>query len=115
MNFLSQLLIDMIRQRPRKGSFGLGFTIRNPRSVRLMDLVSRARRGSVADNGLIRDEETSSVGNRTQGIVTAGPLKGKQPAIITFTKRWTLLHFECKELIHSGVAPPRQAPVVGNP
>jgi hypothetical protein len=45
--------------------------------------------------------------NRTQGIAVDGPLKGKQlghePAIITFTHKWTLFHSDSKEVTHPDV------------
>lgn len=56
-----------------------------------------------ADKGLIRDEQTDSLWNRTQGIAVDGPLKGKQldhePAIITFTHKWTLFHSDSKDVV----------------
>ncbi|MBM3272313.1 DUF3179 domain-containing protein [Candidatus Kaiserbacteria bacterium] len=56
-----------------------------------------------ADNGLIRDEQTGSMWNRTRGIAVAGPLKGKQldhePAIITLTRKWTLFHEDSTEIL----------------
>jgi hypothetical protein len=68
-----------------------------------------------ADNGQIRDEETGSLWNRTQGIAVDGPLKGTQlghePAIITFTHKWMLFHSDSKEVTHSDVGPTTEVPV----
>ncbi len=56
-----------------------------------------------ADTGLIRDEQTGSLWNCTQGVAVDGPLKGKQldhePAIITFTHKWTLFHSDSKQIV----------------
>lgn len=55
-----------------------------------------------ADKGLIRDEQTGSLWNRTQGTAVDGPLKGEQldhePAIITYTDRWKLFHEDSQEI-----------------
>jgi len=60
-----------------------------------------------ADKGLIRDEQTGSLWNRTQGIAIDGPLKGKQldhePAIITFTHKWRLFHAGSVEVLDANV------------
>jgi hypothetical protein len=64
-----------------------------------------------ADKGLMRDEQTDSLWNRTQGTAVDGPLKGTQldhePAIITFTDRWTLFHADSEEVTVSDSDPTR--------
>ena len=58
-----------------------------------------------ADKGLIRDDQTGSLWNRTLGTAVDGPLKGEQlehePAIITFTDRLKLFHADSQEIVNS--------------
>jgi len=53
-------------------------------------------------DGLLRDRETGSSWSRTKGVAIAGLLKGEQlehePAIITFTHKWTLFHPDSSEV-----------------
>ena len=53
-------------------------------------------------DGWLRDSETGSLWSRTRGVAVDGLLKGGQlehePAIITFTHKWTLFHPDSSEV-----------------
>lgn len=63
------------------------------------------------DKGRLRDQQTGSTWERTGGVATDGPLKGKkltpQVGIVSYTKAWRTFHPDSKE-ITSADAPPKR-------